>query len=78
MMRDSLFLLSLLGVLMLSSVSFSLPAPPYLSVPHWKNCVDTLQKGSAQFVCLPDKKPAKCPNRSWKKLMADKMMEACQ
>ncbi|MBV9575619.1 MAG: hypothetical protein JO149_03245 [Gammaproteobacteria bacterium] len=78
MIRKSLLTTHLLVVLLMSSLSFALPAPKYLSVPHWKSCVRTVTKGSAKFVCLPAKKPLKCPADSWKTLMDGHMIDPCK
>jgi hypothetical protein len=59
------------------SASWSLPAPKYLSVPHWKSCTRTITKCGAQFVCLPSKKPAKCPQQSWEELSGQQLIESC-
>jgi len=59
------------------SVSWSLPAPKYLSVPHWKACVHTVTKGTADFVCLPERQPDSCPSESWKTLTNEKLIENC-
>jgi hypothetical protein len=77
MLIKSYFLCILLLVLALP-VAWSLPAPAYLSVPHWKQCVGSVTKGSATFVCLPEKKPAKCPKSSWKSLTNRSLIPACQ
>ena len=77
MTKAILFTINLLLILSMTSLSFSLPAPKYLSVPNWKSCVRTVTKGTAQFVCLPAKKPGKCPNASWKALTTGKMIDLC-
>lgn len=59
------------------SASFALPAPPYLSVLQWKNCVNETVKGSAKFVCLPSKKPKSCPASSWQKLTKEHLIDYC-
>jgi hypothetical protein len=61
-----------------TGLSFALPAPKYLSVPHWKRCVNLIKNDSAQFVCLPAKKPAKCSVSSWKSLTEGKLINNCQ
>lgn len=60
------------------SISWSLPAPKYLSVPHWKDCVQTMTKGTAQFVCLPSSAPKLCPAASWKILTSEHLIKDCQ
>jgi hypothetical protein len=60
-----------------SNVSWSLPAPQYLSVNKWKSCVETVTKGEARFVCLPSKKPQACPTTSWKRLVKNHLIPSC-
>ena len=52
----------------MSYAQSQLPAPAYLRVPHFKNCLKTKAKQGAQFWCLPKKRPDSCPRSSWKKL----------
>jgi len=59
------------------STTWSLPAPKYLSVYHWKYCVHTTQNGTAYFVCLPLKKPIACPSASWQKLTQNHLIGNC-
>ena len=59
------------------NVSWSLAAPEYLSVPHWQDCVSNVTKGTANFACLPAKKPANCRHRTWKKLTHKHLLENC-
>lgn len=59
------------------SVCWALPAPKYLSVPHWKSCAETIKQGSARFVCLPAKQPAHCPRSSWRTLNKQHLMMHC-
>lgn len=40
----------------------------YLSVDKFKECLSSQSVGSAKMLCLPNKKPAKCPQESWNKL----------
>lgn len=61
---------------------FSIPAwsmmpPQYLSVPQWQSCSSTVTKGTAQFACLPSKKPKNCPMSSWKMLNRHHMLNHC-
>lgn len=51
--------------------------PKYLSVPQWQSCTSTMQKGTAQFVCLPGHKPKSCPFFSWMKLKRHHMLPMC-
>lgn len=75
----------LLGVsfLLISATAFadvastSVLPPKYLSVPQWQSCVGTVTKGSAQFICLPTKKPAACPSSSWKALLKLHEIDNC-
>jgi hypothetical protein len=46
-------------------------------VPEWKKCVGSVTKGSAQFVCLPIKKPDHCLALSWDQLRALSELERC-
>lgn len=57
--------------------SQTLLPPKYLSVPLWKSCVGTITKSSAQFVCLPAKKPKNCQANSWQKLVILKELDRC-
>lgn len=59
------------------STSWALPAPKYLSVPNWKDCVHTVTKGSAEFICLPLKRPDHCPDMSWRTLKDEHLIEKC-
>jgi hypothetical protein len=68
---------ALLLIISAVSVSWSLPAPTYLSVPHWESCVHTVTKGTAKFVCLPSKKPAHCPRPSWREFISQHLIENC-
>ena len=78
MKKLSLLILNACLLFSLSSLSYSLPAPKYLSVPDWQACVKTVTKGSAQYICLPAKKPFKCPEDSWKALTKGKMVKRCR
>jgi len=64
--------------LLLSTSSWAVLPPKYLSVPEWKSCVGTVTKGSAQFICLPSQKPKDCLESSWKELTALNEIEYCQ
>jgi hypothetical protein len=47
--------------------------PKYLSIPHWKQCVDTATvDGSSTYVCLPSARERACPPASWRALHAKK------
>ena len=48
----------------------AMPAPKYLSVPSFKQCLITYSDGSATFLCLPAAQLKSCPNASWKQLNA--------
>lgn len=63
-------------LLLLSSASWAVLPPRYLSVPEWQSCVGTVKKGSADFVCLPAEKPETCPDTSWENPDL-KTIEAC-
>lgn len=63
--------------ILLYSTSWSLPAPLYLSVEQWKNCVHTQTRGQAKFICLPAEKPKSCPAISWKKLRTQHLIPLC-
>lgn len=78
MNKGIFFMIGVFVILSMNSFGFALPAPQYLSVPHWKNCVKTMTKGTAQFVCLPTKKPRKCPSVSWKSLTMGTMINTCK
>lgn len=74
--------MKLLKRLMFLSLFFCLPVlallpPKYLSVPHWKNCVGAMTRGSAQFICLPEKRPHHCSRSSWKKLKRTGELQSC-
>lgn len=51
--------------------------PKYLSVHKWQDCVGSYTKGSAQFVCIPAKKPKGCSHASWKRLIATHELSPC-
>jgi hypothetical protein len=51
--------------------------PAYLRVPQWQKCVASMTCGSAQFVCLPNVKPAGCPDQSWKLLTGKRLITDC-
>jgi hypothetical protein len=59
------------------TICMALPAPKYLSVPHWERCVRTVTKGTAKFVCLPSKKPDRCMSLSWQLLSNQHLVERC-
>lgn len=42
--------------------------PKYLTVPNFKQCLDTTKTGSATFWCIPNEKPEECPDSSWTEL----------
>jgi len=73
----SLFLLFSTASWAASSPTAAILPPKYLSVPDWKNCVGEVTRGSAQFICLPAKKPKGCPYRSWKKLHKLNEIDPC-
>ena len=55
----------------------SILPPKYLTVPQWQSCVGTVIKGSAQFICLPSKKPDACPSTSWDALIKLHEIDNC-
>lgn len=61
-MKKIIFIFS---ILLVSSSSWGVLPPKYLSVPEWQSCVSTVTKGGANFVCLPAEKPLTCPQASW-------------
>jgi len=63
--------------LLVSTISWALLPPKYLSVPEWKSCVGSVTKDGAKFVRLPIKKPENCPGSSWNKLTILDEMERC-
>lgn len=58
------------------SAQAALP-PKYLSVPQWQDCVETVTKGTAQFICLPSDKPKNCPDESWQELIGLNEIDLC-
>jgi hypothetical protein len=62
----------------LSTASLAMLPPKYLNVPHWKSCVHTTTKETAQFICLPHKKPATCPGSSWENLVHCNLLDTCK
>ena len=46
----------------------SMPAPSYLSVTDYKQCLATADHGSWKGWCMPSVKPDNCPADSWTKL----------
>ncbi len=63
--------------LLVSSSTWALLPPKYLSVPEWQSCVGSMTKESARFVCLPVKKPDGCSVASWDQLSALNELERC-
>jgi hypothetical protein len=57
--------------------SWALLPPKYLSVPHWKSCVSTEMRKTAEFYCLPHQRPRACPHQSWKELTHQHLMNYC-
>lgn len=45
-----------------------MPAPRYLQVPHFQQCLASQQQGSYQTWCLPEQRPDNCPQASWQQL----------
>ena len=61
------------SVLMCAPVfALAVPAPKYLSVPNFKQCLGTVtqfsQGSSTSFLCMPSAQPTNCPAASWKAL----------
>ena len=52
-------------------------APAFVSVPKFKDCLGFRKAGTYRVWCLPTAMPAKCPEESWKKLVADVKMGKC-
>ena len=50
--------------------------PKYLSVPDFKSCLSTDDRGSYQSWCLPRRKPGQCSQDSWASLKALKGADA--
>ena len=50
--------------------------PKYLSVPEFKTCLSTDDRGSYRSWCLPRRKPGQCPAESWASLKALKGADA--
>lgn len=69
-----------IGVLaaVLTTTCWSMVPPKYLSVPNWQSCTGEVTRGTAQFYCLPDSRPAACPKSSWKMLTRQHMMSRCK
>jgi uncharacterized lipoprotein len=44
--------------------------PKYLSVPQFKDCLNTQQISTYRAWCMPSVKPAQCPATSWSQLQA--------
>ena len=51
--------------------------PAYLSVPGFKACLETQDKGAWQLWCLPQKKPEKCSDDSWQQLSKMQDLPKC-
>jgi hypothetical protein len=49
-------------------------APAYLDVPRFRDC---LVGPHDLYMCIPPKKPAKCPTASWRKFVPDDDLEKC-
>jgi hypothetical protein len=60
-----------------SASSLALLPPQYLSVPQWQSCVGKMTKGSAEFICLPAKKPDNCLGASWQSLLTLDEIDRC-
>ncbi|MDR3477670.1 MAG: hypothetical protein P4M14_06535 [Gammaproteobacteria bacterium] len=53
--------------------SWAVLPPQYLSIPHWKQCVDTATiNGGYSYVCLPNARERHCPPSSWRAFHAKK------
>lgn len=72
-----LYTMGFLITSLILSTSWALTPPKYLSVPHWKDCVRTTIRGSAEFICLPEKQPKKCPYKSWNTLKDEHLVDKC-
>ena len=59
---------TLIVALTSSTLVFAVPAPKYLEINNVQQCLSEMTKGSATFVCVPQRKPAACQSSSWKKL----------
>lgn len=76
-LRPLLLLLPLLG----ASSSSALPAPKYLSIERFEQCLATQRQASHQSWCMPAQKAAACPESSWqqlKNLAPQDQVPACQ
>jgi hypothetical protein len=57
------------------------PEPKYLEIKDFKKCLSTEDMGSYQSWCMPAKKPASCPAKSWtqlSELIETEKLPACQ
>ena len=67
-----------LALLLVSLSAHSLPAPEYLSVPHWRECAEVITRCSTDYVCLPVERPVECPLSSWLTLINEDMLDPCE
>lgn len=61
----------------INMVSGAALPPKYLRVPEFKKCLGTVHLGTANFFCMPDKKPGACPAESWKQLEKEEFFKRC-
>jgi hypothetical protein len=62
----------------LTSTSWALLPPQYLSVPDWKDCVGSMNVGSYNEVCLPHYRPKNCSRSSWHQLKRLRELPLCR
>lgn len=65
-----------LGVMIINTGFACLP-PAYLSVSHWRSCVNTERVNTWWQWCLPRKAPSDCPLASWETLNRQKEFLPC-
>ena len=84
MYRDVIWMVGVIHVLLLTVATgpaSSVPAPKYLAIADFKNCMHREDRGGYEAWCLPDKKPRTCRSKSWKDLQAldgQDRVPACQ
>ncbi len=60
----SIMLAGFSAALAFDNAGAALP-PKYLAIPHWRQCLSQQSMGSYTAVCLPEGRPAQCPQSSW-------------
>ncbi len=71
MFRFPMRLSFLVGGLPVAAIPVSAALPPkYLEIPQFERCLAEQDQGSYRTWCLPNARPAACPEESWRVLSA--------